>query len=213
MKASHFGGVAKQLIKEVGMLSIRKINPMARAIGTMGVVAGLVGVVTYAATVNANPVSLTNNDLEVGTASLVIGLTQNCSDGNHTSVQGMTVTDMVPGSTSSPYAFCIGNDGNIPLNLTAIIPSTVTATGTIDPNDVSLHFLCGVGGANTGAVDVTKTLVELQSAQTFGGSPLNNSTNNVYTCQVTAHLASSAVVSSGAKINPFSVQFNGTAGS
>lgn len=193
------------------MLSVRKINPMARAIGTMGVVAALVGAVTYAAS-NSNTVALTNNDLRAATTTLKIGLTQDCSDGaNHQ--QGMSFQNLVPGVTSGSYSFCIENQGNTPLALTANIPGTVTSTDpSLNPNDITLHFLCGVGGSYTGAVDASSNLGNLTTTPLPFGT-LNNSSNNVYDCTVTATLASGTSPVSGAKINSFDIDWVGTAGS
>jgi hypothetical protein len=191
------------------MLSIRKINPMARAIGTMGAVAALVGAVTFAA-LPSNTVALKNNDLRAATANLQIGLTQNCSDEANQQT-GMTFNNLVPGVESPQFTFCIDNTGNTPLNLTASIPTDLSAS-TLNPNNVTLHFLCGIGGAFTGAIDTSPTVGGLHTAPVSFGT-LNDTTNNIYSCHVTAKLAGGTTPSSGDKITKFDIDWTGSAGS
>jgi hypothetical protein len=193
------------------MFSIRKINPMVRAVGTMGAVAALVAGVTFAAS-TSNTAALTNNKLAAATTTLKVGLTADCSDGANNQ-PGMNFPNLVPGVTSSQFSFCVANNGNTPLALTAQIPTAVTSTDpSLNPNDVTLHFLCGVGGNSTGVVDTSSSLGNLSLTPLSFGT-LSDTTNNVYDCTATATLLAGDSPVSGAKINNFDIDFVGTAGS
>jgi hypothetical protein len=190
------------------MVRFSKISPMVRAIGTMGTVAALVGAVTFAQ-ITSNTVALTNNTLSSATASLAIGAAHDCSTGATTSVQGMSFNNLQPGVASSPFPFCLDNTGNVPLNLTASVPTNFGAG--INPNDVTLHFTCGVGGATTGAVNVSTTVGALHTSPVaFGTAALNNGTNNVLSCDVTATITPAASTTSNESLTPFDIQFVGT---
>jgi len=107
------------------MLSIHKINPMFRAVGTVGAVAALVGGIT------SNDVTLTANTINSATASLKV------FDGSTytTTSTGFTVTNLVPG-TGVTNPFFLENDGGVALNLS--VKSTIpTLAGFINNNDLS----------------------------------------------------------------------------
>ncbi len=82
------------------MFTIHKINPMVRAVGTMGAVAALVGGITFA-NLTSNTVALTPNNLTSATAALQIG--PNCSTLNSSSTPGFAVTSLVPVQGSSRH--------------------------------------------------------------------------------------------------------------
>lgn len=190
------------------MLHITKINPMVRAIGTMGAIAALVGGITYAQINTNSEVTLSNNTLTAGTASLAIGPSHDCSSGATTSVPGMNFDNLQPGVASAAFPFCLENAGNVPLDVTATVPN-VFGISTINPNDVQLHFTCGVGGATTGSIDQTVSVGALTAGQAFGTVALNNSTNDVLSCDVTAKITASSEPS-GATLTPFDINFTGT---
>lgn len=190
------------------MISIRNINPMVRAIGTMGAIAAVVGGVTFAQINTTSAVTLSDNTLTAATASLAIGPSHNCSTGATTSVPGMNFTNLQPGVESAAFPFCLENIGNVPLNITATVPN-VFGNSTINPNDVLLHFTCGVGGATTGSINQSVSVGTLTGGQAFGTVALNNNTNNVLSCDVTAKITASSE-QSGATLTPFDINFTGT---
>lgn len=193
------------------MLSLRNINPMVRAVGTMGAIAAIVGGVTFAANLDQTTVKLTNNSLTSATASLAIAGDDTCAPASlTTSVQGMNFNNLLPGIPSAQFPFCLDNTGNTPLSVTVSTPTSFSGS-TIASKDVTLDFTCGVGGATTGAVDVSATLKTLGNPVAFGSNPLNNGTNNIYSCNVTATLDSS-VTQSNASVTPFELDFTGTSG-
>ncbi len=185
------------------MLGISKINPMVRAIGTMGAVVAVVGGVTFAQ-LTTNTVTLASNTVSSASASLAIGNTADCSTTTTTNVQGMNFTKLEPGTASSPFTFCLHNTGDVPLQLTALVPGDFTGS-QISPADVSLKFSCASLAAPT-AQTLTTTVAALNNAPvTF----LNSlASKDDYSCTVTATLAST--VTGGGTLTPFNLTFTGT---
>lgn len=98
------------------MISIRQINPVARAIVVIGAVMALVTSVTFAAL--QSQATLTNNTISTATAGLKLW------DGTafSSTAPGFTVTGLVPGDWSDDYPVYFQNDGEGPLYLTASVP-------------------------------------------------------------------------------------------
>lgn len=178
------------------MLSIRKINPMARSIGTMGAVAALVGGITFA-NLNTNTVALSPNTLTSATASLQVG--SNAEAFNDVSVAGMTST-LVPGVPSTPFTFYLKNNGQSDMNITAHVPTNFTGS-VVAPSDVTLSLDCG-GGPVAFTLDAWAA-----GSAAIPGNPLT--AGNTWTCTETATLAASYGGSGGQAVTPFDVQFVG----
>jgi len=119
------------------MLSIRKINPMVRAVGTMGAVAAIVGGVTFAA--QTNTAALTTNSLTSGTPLLQVG-TQSSAFAD--TAPGMTAT-LTPGITQS-FTFYLQNNDTLPLSVTASVPTDFT-NSEIPASAVTMSLDCGAG--------------------------------------------------------------------
>lgn len=195
------------------MLSIRNINPMVRAIGTMGAVAALVGGITFAQ-IPSNTVTLQNNTLVDATASLGIGLTQNCTDETLGPVDGMDFTNLQPTVTSPNFDFCLDNTGGAstgaPMYITMSVPSGAFTGSTINANDITLGVSCGVGGSYTGVVSYSGSLGGLSTTPVqLSTTPLSNASNNVWSCEANV-TPDSSVTTSGGSITPFSIDFAGT---
>lgn len=177
------------------MWSLRKINPMVRAVGTMGAVAALVGGITFA-DLNSNQVALTNNTLVSATAQLQIG--SNAEAFNNNSVAGMNST-LTPGVPSS-FTFFLKNNGQAPLNITASVPTSGN-NSDIPYSDITLSFDCGNG-------PVTFTLdAWAAGSAAIPGNPLGS--NATWTCSETATLASSYSGQGGQSVKAFKVNFVG----
>jgi predicted ribosomally synthesized peptide with SipW-like signal peptide len=99
------------------MRSIRLVNPVLRAIGVIGIVAGLVTGVTFAA-LNDKAV-LADSTLSTPTANLTIW----DGDSFESTAPGFTVTDLVPGSGSSEQLFYLKNGVGLNLDVTAHVPT------------------------------------------------------------------------------------------
>lgn len=178
------------------MLGIRNINPMARAIGTMGAIAALVGGVTYAS-LQSNTVALNPNTLTAASGTLQIG--SNSEPFTSGSVTGMTAT-LTPGVASDPFTFYLKNTGDVPLNITANVPTTL-GNSDVPADQVNLTFNCGSG-------DVTFSLAAWAAGSaTIPGSPLGN--GQTWTCTETATLNGSYSDNSGKSVKAFKVNFVG----
>ncbi|MDB5182614.1 MAG: hypothetical protein JWO47_398 [Candidatus Saccharibacteria bacterium] len=179
----------------MGRLS--KFSPIARAVGVMGVTAGLVTGITFAA-LTSNTVALSPNTLSSATAHLQIGSVSEVYNDN--SVTGMTAT-LKPGVPSSPFTFYLKNTGQSDLNVSAHVPGDFSGSA-ISASDITLTINCGGG-------DVSYTL-----AQWNGGSAAISANaltaGSVFTCSETATLSSSATGQGGKTVSPFSVEFTGT---
>jgi len=181
------------------MLKLRHINPMVRAIGTMGAVAALVGGVTFAQQ-TSNTVMLTDNTITSSTASLQIANTA-CGDTapGTTTATGMSINSLAPGGTSSPFTFCLWNAGTADLDVSVTSPTNFS-TSAIPAADVTLNFTCG---ATTDSV----LLSALGTATVVDDNPLTAASGQ--TCTVTATLNSS-YTGTGGSVTPFELDFAGT---
>ncbi len=183
------------------MLGVHKLNPMARAIGTMGAIVAVVGGVTFA-TLSSNTVALTNNQLTAGTATLKISLDNSNFGNNKAGMSGTGYNNLQPGVTSPNYLFYIKNTGNIPLNLTVGIDQTAFVGDTgVQPGDVTLNISCDDGGSSSGTLN-----------QYTGGTPLGTvNAGAVTTCNANVTLSSSYNGASGASVPSFDISFVGNA--
>jgi len=179
------------------MLSLHKINPMVRAVGTMGAVVAVVGGVTFA-NLQSNTVALSPNTLSSATASLAIGADTSCPEGNTTSTTGLNAK-LVPGQPSDPFAFCLDNTGDVPLHITAQIPTDFTGSA-IPPTAVTLTINCPTIGQLSGTLD--------QFANPVGFPGATLATNAPEDCTATATLSAS-FAGSGQTVTPFDINFVG----
>jgi len=109
------------------MLKFSNINPVARAVGTMGAIAAVVGGVTFAA-LQSNTVALTPNTLSTGTATLAIGATGTCdANSTGTSTPGFTNQTLNPGDPVTT-SFCLVNTGSVALDMFGIIPQDLSTS-------------------------------------------------------------------------------------
>ena len=177
------------------MLSLRNINPMVRAVGTMGAVAALVGGITFA-DLNTNTVALSPNTLTSATASLLIG--SNSEAFTTPSVTGITAT-LIPG-VPAPFTFYLKNSGQSDMNITASVPNGFGGS-TIPATDITLGFDCGGG-------PVSYTLDQWAAGSAaIPGNPLTSGTT--WTCTETATLSTGYTGSGGEAVKPFKVNFVG----
>ena len=180
------------------MLSIRKLNPMVRSIGTMGVVAGLVGVVTFAAA-TSNTVALSPNNITTATASLAISATTNCTTGNTTVITGFQDSSLAPGA-STAVSFCLDNTGGVPMFVSATIPQILTANTAAQAT--TLTITCGTEGT------LSTTLSAFSNGASFA-FPTALSAGSVDNCTATAAL-SGTYATNGDTIPQFDIDFVGT---
>jgi len=182
------------------MKNLRKYSPMFRAVGVIGVVAGLVTAVTFA-NLTSDVVALDPNNLEVASASLVIDAGGTCGNVSPTTEPGLQATNLAPGDTVSK-AFCIRNTGDVPVTITGTV-SAVDASGlnaSLAAQATTLTIECGAdapisGALNTGWVTTFPT-------------PLDPATT--VECTADALLSSSFGGSGGDVIPEFKINFVGT---
>lgn len=179
------------------MLGISKINPMVRAIGTMGAIVAVAGGVTFAA-LQSNTVALSPNSLTSATAAIAIGDGTSCPQGDAATVPGLTAA-LVPGVASAPRAFCFDNGSPIPLTLTAQVTGDFTGS-SFSPADVTLTLNCGDMGTLSG------TLEQYFSPVPFA-APLG--ANSQVNCTETATLAANSAGAGGGTLKDFDVKFVG----
>jgi hypothetical protein len=179
------------------MFSIRKINPMARAVGTMGAVAALVGGVTFAA-LQSNTVALTPNTLTTGSAKLAIADTNCTTDTTTTNTAGFNNVKLVPGTPVS-VNFCLVNTGDVPLTMFSIIPQDLSGSAAAASTD--LKVTCGTIGTAEGNLNTWS------SYKQFDGSSLG--AGDAVACTASATLSNSYNGSGGESIPAFSVNFVG----
>ena len=180
------------------MLHLRKINPMFRAIGTVGMVAGLAVGISFAAQ-TSNTVTLTDNSVTSTTAALQIADAACTTAPGTTTATGVTVGPLAPGDTSTPSSFCLWNAGTADLDVSVTSPTNFS-TSVIPASDVTLNFTCG-----TTAVASVK-LSALSTPTVVDSSPLAAGTGD--TCTVTATLDPG--VTTGGTVTPFELDFTGT---
>jgi hypothetical protein len=175
------------------------LRKMARAIGTMGVVAGLVGAVTFA-NLTSNTVALTPNTLSTANAALAIGAdTDACPEGNTTSTPGLN-GKLIPGGAPVTKNFCLDNTGDVPLNITATIPDDLS--GSSAAAKTTLTITC----TNIGTVSGTLS-GDFVTPKAFSTNPL--ATNTPVNCTASASLDQS-FGSNNATIPSFTINFQGT---
>jgi hypothetical protein len=190
------------------MLSIHKINPMVRAIGTMGAVVALVGGITYAATgLQSQTVKLSPNNLVTASAGLYIGAatvdTSTCGSvggGDTTVTPGFTTaTPLVPGGSPVNSYFCFDNTGDVPLLVTASIPSLPTGTAA---NNITLNVTCTAEGA----LSLTNSTLSSWSGGTFTTALPAGEQD---TCTASATLSNSYSGTGGETVPSFDIDFVG----
>lgn len=194
------------------MLNIRKINPAARAIGTVGAVVALAGGVTFAAL--QSQATLTGNTIASASATLLVSSTPACGAATGTfthSETGFAFTGLVPGGADSGAKnFCLKNTGTDNMTMNVVIPSlptwTVTPSGSVDNSKVNLAFSC-TGAGGTFSVTDNVNDIWFNTANLSGGT-LNAGTTDA--CTVTASMTSSAFTGESASSTTFNLTFTGT---
>lgn len=199
------------------MLSIRKINPMVRAIGTMGAVAAIAGGITFAA-FTSNTAALSQVSMETPAPGLAIADVTGPSTCPATSSDSWSGNNTTPGSitghdfsdlTSTPqtFQFCLMNNSSTSGSeaITMTPKGTLSATG-LSLTDVTLKVGCGTTTAVGGSLD------QFNSTDNFmvEGSLAQNS---VDLCTATASLTNPSYSGPGGSIAAFELDFVGTVSS
>ena len=186
---------------------------IVRSVAVIGGTAALMGGVTFAA-LSSSPVTLADNTISTGTASLQIYDFSSSSFG--TTSQGFHVTGLVPGHPSTPQKFYLKNTGDLDLVLTAHVPSAPPAPaagyGFKDFHSVSViitdlsnknAITTNLGNLLAGDVNFDNLLAK--GAQ--GNSAVDTTDGNY---SVSFDINPTAVSGSSAGVGSFDIQINGT---
>jgi hypothetical protein len=178
------------------MLKLRKISPIARAVGVMGATAALVTGVTFA-NLTSNAVALSPNTITTAGASLAIASSTAGECGTKGTVtKGITATALAPGNSTPSVSFCLTNTGAVNMNITASIPQDLS--GSAPAKATTLTVTCGdslVGTLNAWGPATFTTPLAADASET---------------CTAQASLSSSYSGSGNEAIQPFSINFVGT---
>ena len=163
----------------------------------MGVVAGLVGAVTFA-NLTSNAVAFGPNDIQTGTASLAIEQTGCSTESVDTLIDGFNVTGLVPGGANSTLNFCLANTGDVPMAITGSIPQDLSASVAALHTNLSINC----PGLGTLAANLNS----------WGPGTFTNplAAGDSVSCTATVALDTGYTGSGGESIPTFGVYFNGT---
>jgi hypothetical protein len=188
------------------MYKKKRVSPLLRATGIIGVVAALVTGVTYAAL--QSQATLTDNTISSGTASLLINNTENATAEGATDT-GFNFTGVIPGGASSnSHNFTLHNTGTTPLKINVGMPAlptwTVTPSGSVDNTKVTLNITC------TGPSLTLNTTVQ---TAWFSTAPMTGTLGAGETASCTANVSmdAAAFTGSNAASSNFNLIFTGTA--
>lgn len=191
------------------MSTLSKFNPIARAVGVIGVVAGLVTGVTFAA-LNSTA-TLTNTTISSATASLKLW----DGDSYESTAPGFTITDLVPG-TGSENAFYFQNASAVDLDVTASVPGAPSATGFTGWDKLKVTFtsdnpLCEDNKVDTTMEALLAGEVELPCNALTGNATGNSgveATEGNY--KVKFDINPSDVEGDSISVGAFNIDFTGT---
>ena len=174
---------------------------IARATAVIGGTLALVVGTTFA---NLGATAqLTNNNLASATASLFVSTRGDPPTAN--TAAGFTLTEVVPGTPTTPAVFHLDNNGGVPLNITVSTGGVPAFTGFTDFSkvDVTIHD-------STVNLDTSTTLAALFTSDvtlnTNGAIP--GTTQHDFTISYNIH--TDAVTGSSASVGPYVLTFTGT---
>ena len=194
------------------MKNLRKYTPMLRAVGVIGVVAGLATAVTFAAL--SSQATLTDNNMSTATASLKLW----DGDSFESTAPGFSLTNVIPGTNTAPFNFYFQNDGGLNLNVTAHIPVAPSTTNVADFADIdvtisSAELGCGIPSVTTTMAALIAGEVALPCNSLTAGAQGNNqvgfeTTEGNYS--VVVNIDPTTVSGSQATVGNFNLVFTGT---
>ncbi len=189
----------------------RKTIAIARGVGAIGAVVALVAGVTFAA--QTSSVTLSDNQVGVGSASLAIS---SVGGGQTTSITGFQDLNLLPGVPSSPFQFVLYNNGPTTLNLSVASDLNQNALPAgINPADIKGELDAVNGGTPTKLA--TFTLADLVDQTNSGGVtydpatpvPLNAGASQEFQVIWTAE-PGAETGSGGVATPPFTITVTGT---
>ena len=193
------------------MLNIRKISPVVRATGIIGVVAGLATAVTFAAL--QSQATLTNNTISTGTASLQVATVgvEGCNNDWASSQDGFDFSVPTGSGNSQTENFCVRNNGDTNLGTNMSISALPTYTDGVNPVSVNnnlVNFVMSCTVTPSGSISTNDALSTLFVSGTNLGT-LNSA--NVANCNAHVLIDPSAFTAPHIQSSGFDVVFTGTA--
>lgn len=195
------------------MVNIRKINPMARAVGVIGVVAGLATAVTFAAL--QSQATLTDNTISSGTANLQIATVTNgnCDDNFGPTQTGFDFSVPTGSGDSQTESFCLQNASN-DTNLSTLMSISGVPTytdGNSNPvavNNNLVKFVMNCTVTPSGSISTNDALTTLFVTGSNLGT-LNS--GDVANCNAHVSIDPAAFTANHIQSTGFDVLFTGTA--
>ena len=192
------------------MVNIQKINPMARAIGVMGVVVALVAGVTFALTSQA---TLTENTISSVTADLLVNNTED-GEGDSNTDNGFSFANVTPGGAGVTHNFLLRNNGDVSMTIT--VDATDPSGGipsNLDSTKVDVKFV----NTSNGNAEATYTLDALingapENMPGVSGPSVNDQlvASEVNNFTVTVSMDPDAIIGENASVGNFDMVFEGT---
>lgn len=190
------------------MLGMKKLNPAARAIGTVGAVVALAGGVTFAALTST--ATLTDTSINTANAGLLLW------DGNsfESTAPGFTITGAIPDTPSAPQPFYFQNSGDAAE--TVSVKANHAPTTDLDLySNIKVRFDCfGANSVvNTNVQSLIDGSVPLGLTLPVGaqGNESDGVNNTLGDCTATFTIEGSGVNNNSASVTDLDLDFTGTA--
>lgn len=120
---------------------LKKLSPIARAVGVMGATTALVTGVTFAAL--QNTATLTGNTINSSIDGLLVDSDGNGSFG--TTDQGFAFTSVAPGGESDSKTFKLKNTTDTVMDVNVQVTGESALPAGVDPSDITFVFDTGNG--------------------------------------------------------------------
>jgi hypothetical protein len=190
------------------MGTLSKFGPIGRAVAVMGVTAGMVTGVTFAA-LNSTA-TLTNNTISTADTSLLLW----DGDSFEATAPGFTITDLVPGQGTDPQVFYFQNTSDLNEKVTARVINAPSAEGFTGWENLKVTFTdLNSGETNSGTFqDLLNNEFNLPNSLDANAMGNNQSgeedTEGNYS--VTFDIDPAAVTGDSASVGSFDLTFTAT---
>lgn len=188
------------------MINLRKMNPAARAIGTVGAVVALAGGVTFAALTST--ATLTDTSINTANAGLLIW----DGDSFESTAPGFAITKAFPDTPSAPQAFYFKNSGDSDETV-SVKANHAPSTDLNQYSNIKVSFDCfgSSGVVNTDVQALINGSVPLGLTLPVGAQGDSNVANTVGNCTATFTLEGAGINNGSAFVTNLDLDFTATA--
>lgn len=182
------------------------MNRIYLAFITIVVVLGIAGFATYAAW--SDSVTVTNNQIQSGTADLQVSTNNGTTWNTTTSASSFSVSGLIPGgSESAGYVFSLKNESSsgVTFNTSGQISSVAGAGSDESQLEIAVYETGSSATDGSGWI----SLSDWQSSQRTFNSSLSTGVSNVKHYQIAARLKSTATNDWQSKTVGFTLTVNG----